>query len=187
MDIRPVRVVVTGNDPDGKARVTSDEAAGDVFHREHRPVALTDLWQIPSVPAPIDSDGRQALTEPFTLAPDRGGVKLRVVQFDPEPAHTGSRADGQDVFAEMGAGGEHVAEARHPFMHRTETVDFGLVLEGSITMLLDHEDVEVSAGDVVIQRGTNHAWSNRGTEPCLIAFVLVDAATAGATPQVPPR
>lgn len=176
MDIRPIRVVITGNDEDGQAFVTSDEPASEVFHREHRPVALTDLWQIPSVPAPIDSDGRLALMEPFALAPDRGGVKLRVVQFDPEPEHTNTRDDGQNVFAEMGAGDEHVANSRHPYMHRTETVDFGLVLQGSITMLLDHEDVEVSAGDVVIQRGTNHAWSNRGTEPCLIAFVLVDAA-----------
>lgn len=178
MDIRPVRVVVTGNDDDGKAHVTSDEAAREVFHREHRPVALTDLWQIPSVPTPIDSDGREALTLPFTLAPDRGGVKLRIVQFDPELPGTVERADGQDVFTEMGAGDEHIENARHPFMHRTQTVDFGIVLQGSITMLLDHEDVLVSAGDVVIQRGTNHAWSNRGTEPCLIAFVLIDAADA---------
>ncbi len=177
MEIQPVRVVVTGNDQNGHAHITSDEAANKVFHREHRPVALTDLWQIPSVPAPIDSDGRRALTEPFNLAPDRGGVKLRIVQFDPESDHTGARSDGQDVFAEMSAGDEHVANARHPYMHRTETIDFGLVLQGSITMLLDDEDVDVSAGDVVIQRGTNHAWSNRGADPCLIAFVLVDAVT----------
>lgn len=60
-------------------------------------------------------------------------------------------------------------------MHRTDTVDYAVVLQGSITMLLDDEDVELSAGDVVIQNGTNHAWSNRGPDPCLIAFVLIDA------------
>ena len=61
-------------------------------------------------------------------------------------------------------------------MHRTDTVDYAVVLQGSITMLLDDTDVELSTGDVVIQNGTNHAWSNRGQAPCLIAFVLVDAA-----------
>ena len=183
MDIRPVRVVVTGHDADGKALVTSDEESKEIFHRDHRPVALTDLWQIPSVPAPIDFDGRLALTQPFTLSPDRGGVKLRIVQFDPEPKHTTDRSDGHNVFTEMGASDEHVTNARHPYMHRTETVDFGIVLQGSITMLLDHEDVHVSAGDVVIQRGTNHAWSNRGSEPCLIAFVLVDAAQDALAPE----
>ena len=63
----------------------------------------------------------------------------------------------------------------------TDTVDYAVVLQGSITMLLDDEDVELSAGDVVIQNGTNHAWANRGQAPCLVAFVLVDA------PRDPPR
>jgi quercetin dioxygenase-like cupin family protein len=75
----------------------------------------------------------------------------------------------------MGAAGNTVASARHPHMHRTDTVDYAVVLQGSITMLLDEEDVELSAGDVVIQNGTNHAWANRGEVPCLIAFVLIDA------------
>lgn len=175
MDIRPVRVVVTGTDEQDRACVASDGPAETVFHRGHRPVALTDLWQVPRVPADITDDGRRALSAPFTLAPDPGGVKLRVVQFDPEPPGTAERRDGSDTFAEMGAAAEHVTDARHPFMHRTETVDFGLVLQGSITMLLDQEDVELRAGDVVVQRGTNHAWSNRGTEPCLVAFILMDA------------
>ena len=60
-------------------------------------------------------------------------------------------------------------------LHRTDTVDYAVVLQGSITMLLDDEDVELSAGDVVIQNGTNHAWANRGHAPCLMAFVLIDA------------
>ena len=62
-----------------------------------------------------------------------------------------------------------------PYMHRTDTVDYAVVLQGSITMLLDDEDVELTVGDVIIPNGTNHAWANRGTAPCLIAFVLIDA------------
>jgi quercetin dioxygenase-like cupin family protein len=59
-------------------------------------------------------------------------------------------------------------------MHRTETIDYAIVLAGEITMVLDHSDVELKAGDVVIQCGTNHAWSNRSGAPCVIAFVLID-------------
>ncbi|WCE41202.1 cupin domain-containing protein [Brevibacterium sp. BDJS002] len=175
MDINPIRVIVTEEDTGGTARVSSDGPAPRIFHRDHRPVAMTDLWQISQVPARTHEDGRQKPDEPFVLAPDAGGVKFRIVQFDPEPEHTGGRTDGQNVFAEMGADSEHVNGARHPYMHRTQTVDFGIILQGSITMLLDEEDVEVSAGDVVIQRGTNHAWSNRTDQPCLVAFILADA------------
>src|SRR2546430_17622512 len=88
---------------------------------------------------------------------------------------------GATAFAAMGATGAVVAGARHPYMHRTDTVDYAVVLRGSITMLLDDEDVELSDGDVVIQNGTNHAWANRGHAPCLMAFVLIDA------PDDPPR
>jgi quercetin dioxygenase-like cupin family protein len=85
--------------------------------------------------------------------------------------------DGRSAFAEMGAADNIVDDARHPFMHRTDSVDYAIILTGEIYMLLDDEDVLLKAGDVVIQRGTNHAWSNRGTETCIIAFVLVDGVT----------
>jgi len=75
----------------------------------------------------------------------------------------------------MGAADAVVADARHPYMHRTDSVDYAIIMSGEITMLLDDNDVYLTAGDVVVQRGTNHAWANRGTETCRIAFVLVDA------------
>ena len=64
--------------------------------------------------------------------------------------------------------------ARHPGMHRTRSVDYAVVLEGEIEMLLDASEVHLEAGDVLVQQGTNHAWVNRGTAPCRIAFVLID-------------
>lgn len=75
----------------------------------------------------------------------------------------------------MGAAHNIVENARHPFMHRTDSVDYAIILSGEITMLLDEGEVHLKAGDTLIQRGTNHAWSNRGTETCVIAFILVDA------------
>ena len=67
---------------------------------------------------------------------------------------------------------------RHPHMHATESVDYAIVLEGEIDMLLDDSEVHLKAGDFLIQQGTNHAWVNRGDRPCKIAFVLIDAAGA---------
>jgi len=75
----------------------------------------------------------------------------------------------------MGASQAIVENARHPFMHRTNSVDYAVIVKGEINMLLDDTEVPLKAGDVVIQRGTNHAWSNQSKETCLIAFVLIDA------------
>ena len=71
---------------------------------------------------------------------------------------------------------------RHPAIHRTRTIDYVVVLEGEIDLLLDDRDVRLKAGDVVVQQGTNHAWINRGAETCRLAMVFVDAAEPEALP-----
>ena len=63
----------------------------------------------------------------------------------------------------------------HPAMHRTRTIDYAIVLSGEIDMLMDDSEVHLKAGDILVQQATNHAWVNRGTEPCRIAFVLIDS------------
>jgi quercetin dioxygenase-like cupin family protein len=174
MDIRPIRRVVTGHDERGRAVVVMDGPAANVLHRPSRPgVALTDLWATSGTPA-ARTDG-DPVDRPVVLYPPPGGTVFRIIQFDPEDPGDLAHADGATAFAAMGAAGTVVAGARHPYMHRTDTVDYAMVLQGSITMLLDDEDVELSSGDVVIQNGTNHAWANRGDAPCLMAFVLIDA------------
>ena len=60
-------------------------------------------------------------------------------------------------------------------MHRTDSIDYAVILTGEIYMMMDEDEYLLKAGDTVVQQGANHAWSNRGTEPCQIAFVLVDA------------
>jgi mannose-6-phosphate isomerase-like protein (cupin superfamily) len=175
VDIRPVRRVVTGHDHDGRAVVVTDGPAASVLHRPSRPgVALTDLWETPGEPS-IEVNGDPA-DRPVVLHPPSGGTVFRVIQFDPEDQQQLATVDAGAAFSTMGAAGNLVANGRHPYMHRTDTVDYAIVLQGSITMLLDDEDVELGPGDVVVQNGTNHAWSNRGDVPCFIAFVLIDAA-----------
>jgi uncharacterized cupin superfamily protein len=70
--------------------------------------------------------------------------------------------------------------ARHANTHRTRTIDYAIVLEGEIDMLLDDSEIHVKAGDVLVQQATNHAWANNGTKPCRIAFILIDAKTPSA-------
>lgn len=178
-----IRRVVTGHDENGRAIVVSDGIATQILQRPSRPgVTLTNLWQTDRTPADFNGPA-ESLTEPFVLHPPKNGSIFRIIEFLPEDPETMKTLDGRAAFAEMGASHNIVENARHPFMHRTDSVDYAVVLSGSITMMMDDEedDVLLHAGDVVVQRGTNHAWSNRGTEPCRIMFVLIDGidGTAG--------
>ena len=172
---RDIRRVVTGHDENGVAKVIMDATATNILERPNRPgVALTNLWEVDSAPAVMETHD-DPVEGPLILHPKPNGSVFRIVQFDPEDPEVLAELDGPSAFAEMGAGANIVKGARHPFMHRTDSVDYAVVLSGEIYMLMDEEDCLLKAGDTVIQQGTNHAWSNRGTEPCLIAFVLVDA------------
>lgn len=175
MKVEPVRVIVTANHDDGRSFVLRDQAATDPHVQPGRPTALTDIWHIAAVPADAADQGTRLSRHPFTLVPPDGGISFRVVQFDPMTNEQYTQLNGNEVFASMNAGDEHVRSDASPLMHRTRTVDFGLVLRGTITMVLDDDRVDVSQGDVIIQRATNHAWENRGDEPALVAFVLIDA------------
>lgn len=172
---KTVRRVVTGHDEHGRAVCISDAAASNILQRPNRPgVTLTNLWKCETSPAEYDG-AEETVAGPVILHPPQNGSVFRVVEFEPEDPEVLKTLDGKSAFAEMGAAANIVADARHPFMHRTDTVDYAVILSGEITMLLDDSDVHLKTGDVVVQRGTNHAWSNRGTETCRIAFVLVDA------------
>lgn len=172
---RKFRRVVTGHDAKGKAVVASDAEAFNILQRPNRPgVTLTNLWQTATTPAEFGGP-EETVDGPFVLHPPKHGTVFRIVEFEPEDPEVLATLDGKAAFAEMGAAHNVVENARHPFMHRTDSVDYAIILTGEITMLLDDSEVHLKAGDVVVQRGTNHAWSNRGTETCQIAFVLVDA------------
>ena len=127
-------------------------------------------------PAEYDSPPETCIGD-FRLPPPANGSVFRCVEFQPEDPEVYAALDGKAAFAALGAADSVAEGARHPFMHRTNSVDFAIILSGEIYMLLDDTETHLQAGDVVIQRGTNHAWSNRGTEPCVVMFVLVDGVT----------
>lgn len=174
-----VRRIVTGHDANGRATVVSDADAGNVVRPEHRPgVAIHNIWVIDSAPAEVNGPEETTDRQIGLLPPERGSV-FRVIEFPPETDWIGSvdEAAAAKAWESLGAG--HVGDREkppHPLMHKTETVDFALCLEGEIVLVLDESEVLVKAGDTVVQRGTNHAWSNRSDAICRMMFVLVDGA-----------
>jgi quercetin dioxygenase-like cupin family protein len=165
--MKAVRRVVTGQ-RDGKAVVLLDGAAPNQKLRKASGLVSTLVWVTDEAPADISGNADRAEREIGVPPPARGTI-FRVVDFPPE---SGTRSR-EAVLKEMGVA--HEGAARHPGMHRTRSIDYAVVLEGEIDMLLDGSEVHLSAGDVLVQQGTNHAWVNRGERPCRIAFVLLDA------------
>lgn len=166
-----MRRVVTGHDAAGKAIVLFEGEAPNAKARKASGVLSTLLWVTDESPADISGSADRAARE-IGVAPPARGTAFRVVDFLPE-SETGA-VDRAAMLREMGLAPEG-HETRHAAMHRTRSVDYAVVLEGEIDMLLDDSEVHFRAGDVLVQQGTNHAWVNRGSKPCRIAFVLVDA------------
>jgi len=174
-----VRRVVTGHDADGKAVIVSDGAAPFVHTSALRPgYASTDIWRTGETPAPIAATEPEPTLGPRRQLPTKRGTVIRINTLVPDATQKLDASTVKELFAGMGnaEGSTFDKNAPHPMMHRTETVDYAIVLEGEITMLLDDSEVVLKAGDVLVQRGTNHAWSNRGTKPARIAFILIDGA-----------
>lgn len=178
-----VRRVVTGHDPDGKAIVISDGLAPAVRTNPLRPGHISvDLWKTASSPVVLTADEPDPTLGPKQIHPPQHGTIIRISEIapeteairslDPQRAREVFKAMGNEAASTFGRGG------RHPFMHRTETIDYAVVLSGEIVLLLDEEDVHLKAGDVVVQRGTNHAWSNRSDKPCRMLYVLIDGKFA---------
>jgi quercetin dioxygenase-like cupin family protein len=177
MDIKKFRRVVTGVNTDGKSVIMSDGLAEGVLDfGERRPFhAHTYLWKTQDEKQ--DFTGfRDPIDANFKTFPTPGGTTLLIVQFDPQDDNVLKRLDPTQGFKAMGASDNLHVSARHPYMHATPTVDYGIVLSGKIKLLLDegNEEVELTQGDVLIERGTLHAWYNPFSEPCIIAFTLVD-------------
>jgi naringenin degradation protein FdeH len=172
--VRPIRRVVAGEDATGKAVAHSNAPSPDVRLDPARPgFASTRLWVTDTTPARVKGL-RETLHLPHAIEPPPNGSVCRVVEFPPEASYIGrmTAADVQAYFTAMGSPGASTASAGapHPYMQRTRTFDFCYVLEGEITLVLDSEEVHLKEGDTVIQRGTNHAWSNRSDKPCIVVF-----------------
>lgn len=177
---RPVRRIVVV-DENEKSKALADGPAPDVRTDPARPgFAATRIWVTDESPARIPGVTQtETLRVPHTLEPPPGGSVCRIISFPPDTTWKG-KVGAREVrayFAAMGSPGasSYSTAAPHPYMQKTRTLDFCLVLDGEITLVLDTEEVHLKAGDTVVQRGTNHAWSNRSGRPCVIAFSSHDA------------
>ena len=174
-----IRRIVTGHDAHGKAIIVSDAHATAVKTVPLWPGLIsTDIWKTNAMPVPIAKDEPDPALGPRSLHPAPRGTTIRISvvppesdwisKLDPDQAKEVFRGVGNADASTLGRGG------RHPLMHRTETLDYAVVLEGEIAMLLDDSEVHLKAGDVVIQRGTNHAWSNRSGKLVRMLYILTD-------------
>lgn len=173
-----IRRVVTGHDTNGKAVVLSDGKAPFLRESPGRPgFWSTDLWRTSETPATIAPDEPEPTLGPRRQLPTSCGTVVRINHIPPE-AGTLDQAAARKEFAALGneAASTFQENGRHPMMHRTETVDYAIVISGEIYLVLDDSEVLLRTGDMVVQRGTNHAWSNRSTTGCVIAFILIDGA-----------
>ena len=171
----PVRRVVTESDASGRAHLIEDGLAAAVKTVAARPgYRVTNLWATHGSPAPIGDPDR--IGEVSGVLPPKNGTVVRIIDYPPEPRDPAERERMQRAaFAALFPDADHHPEGGpHPGMHETETVDYAIVMAGEIYAVMDEGATLLRAGDVLIQRGTNHAWSNRSEEFCRIAFVLID-------------
>lgn len=174
-----VRRVVIGHDEQGKSIVVSDGTPPLVITNPQRAgYVSTDIWRTHAMPAPIVAKPDEPTLGPRRQLPTEHGTVIRINRVMPEgdDIRRMSPAQSKQMFAALGneQASTFGKSGRHPLMHRTQTIDYALVLAGEITCVLDAGEVLLKAGDVLIQCGTNHAWSNRSNAPCDIAFVLID-------------
>jgi hypothetical protein len=185
MPTAPFRRIVTGHDADGNAIILEDappprvakigEALGPWFY---------EVWNTREAPARIDRASGEPAEEGIVLAPPKNGTRIRVLDIPPEDDRFDSISpeEARKHFEMIGAGNASShhggGSSRHAFMHKTETVDYGIVLQGEVTLILDIGETVIRAGDIVVQRGTNHGWANRSGAPCRIAFILIDGEYA---------
>ena len=176
--VKPARRIVVMDREAGKSCLVSDGPSPDVRLDAARPgFASQRMWVTDGTPAKIVLE---TLHLPHTIEPPANGSVLNVVTFPPDESWLGKVGEREvkACFAAMGSLGAstYTAQAPHPYMQKTRTLDFGIVLEGEIVLVLDTAEVRLKAGDVVVQRGTNHAWSNRSSRPAVVAIASHDGA-----------
>ncbi|MBW8300741.1 MAG: cupin domain-containing protein [Hydrogenophaga sp.] len=173
----PITRVVTGHSPDGRSILTEvgplptvveiTAIPGTVFH---------EVWSTAESPARV-ANGDDPTLGTLVLPPPHGGTRIRFVDIPPDTEDFLKSGAGRmgEAFEQIGdkAASTVKESSPHPLMHRTESIDYGIVIEGEMTLVLDDGEALLKPGSVVIQRGTNHAWANRSGKMCRMLFVLV--------------
>ena len=170
-----MRRIVTGHNQEGRSIITIDGPPARSIGEDVG--GLFELWNTDG--NIIDTkDNLDRADQDIILSPPTGGTKFRYFQINPTPEGIPMEIMQEiaaDAFEKIGAGHHRVDTSKHPAMHKTETVDYIILLKGDVTLILDEDEVTLKPHDVVVQRGTNHAWVNNGDEPALLIAVLIDS------------
>lgn len=170
----PVRRIVTGHNDAGKSIFVMDGPA-PMVNENNAGVTVTELWETRATPASnagADDPTRHA----FRLMPPKNGSNFRIIEYLPDKQRVAQLKAPSTPHNTMIEGYQRdLANKRHPGFHKTDTIDYAIVLKGEIWALMDEGEVLMKTGDVLVQRGTSHAWSVRTDEPATVAFVLIDA------------
>ena len=176
MSFPPIHRVVTGHDADGKAVVASDGALPTIRALDAVPgMIFHEVWEMSGTPPVIDNGADPTLSPLMHGAPKHGN-RMRFVDFPPDESYLGDTDTGsrmKRLFREVNDDKVLTtkADSPHPMMHRSEAIDYCIVIEGEMTLVLDDSEVLLRPGSVVIQRGTNHAWANRSGKLCRILYI----------------
>lgn len=174
------RRIVTKIDKNGRSKIISDAVVTNVeipLPDISKAFKFHNLWITDTMPVQDNENDDPVANQYISTTPPQNGSLFRIVDYPPEDELLKKvkemSKDELVAFSEQ-VGVRIDLDASHPFMHTTETIDFGIVLSGEIYLVLDDEETLLHPGDVVVQRGTNHAWSNRSDKSCQMAFVLLD-------------
>ncbi len=173
--MRQIRRCVIGTGADGQSYTQFDHTA-PVGMTLGKTGAVGLLWATRQMPIKHAGDDDPVLG-PFQPLPGPGGTVFVFVLFPPE-GEIGAQALAQDMKArgrESGVAANFENPHRHPGMHKTNTLDYSVILEGEVWLLTDKDEVLLKAGDTVVCRGANHHWNNRTNVPCVALVVSIDA------------
>ena len=169
-----MRRIVTGHNTNGKSIIKIDGPPARSIGEEIG--GLYEIWNETGIAVDTLSDIDNADND-IILSPPDDGSKFRYFKIMPTPQGVSVEILNQiaeEAFSRIGAAHHRIDIARHPAMHKTKTIDYIILLEGDVTLVLDEEEVRLKPFDVVVQRGTNHAWINNGKEPATLIAVLID-------------
>ena len=171
----PARRVVTAIDAEGQSYLAEDGPSPAAFALPERAFRSDNMWRTAAAPSPIKAADDIAAHR--GVCPPAGGTVLRVIDFPP-PSGTKEEmaALAKGLFEMLYPDARHQPSERSAGMHETDTIDYAIVLAGEIWAIMDRDETLLRAGDVLVQRGTNHGWENRSDGVARVAFVLVDAA-----------
>ena len=170
-----MRRIITGHDSEGKSIVAIDGPPARSIGEDVG--GLFEIWSTDGNLIDTTDSIDRADTD-IVLSPPENGSKFRYFQINPTPEGVPMEIMQEiaaDAFEKIGAAHHRVDTSKHPAMHKTDTIDYIILLKGDVTLILDEEEVRLEPHDVVVQRGTNHAWVNNGDEPALLIAVLIDS------------